>query len=163
MWGHCSFILGPGVCKVLFVPSKRLFPQSCVKFWLLSCGVNGDLFQEGLCHTQVWCTQSPYPCSSSLLTHTSIGDTQTQFCFSLCGISGSWCTQELFEPPECLWQVWGLILNVIYHLARVSPLPLDMGYLLKVATVLCSCRSSTYCRSDAKAEAPILCPPDVKT
>ena len=46
LWGHCSFILGPGVCKVLFVPSKRLFPQSCVKFWLLSCGVNGDLFQE---------------------------------------------------------------------------------------------------------------------
>ena len=29
-WGHHSFLLGPGVQKVLFVPSKSLFPQSCV-------------------------------------------------------------------------------------------------------------------------------------
>ena len=29
-WGHCSFPLGPGAHKVLFVPSKSLFPQSCV-------------------------------------------------------------------------------------------------------------------------------------
>ena len=25
--GHCSFLLGPGVHKVLFVPSKSLFPS----------------------------------------------------------------------------------------------------------------------------------------
>ena len=30
LWGHYSFLLGPGVHKVLFVPSKSLFPQSCV-------------------------------------------------------------------------------------------------------------------------------------
>ena len=30
LWDHCSFLLGPGVHKVLFVPSKSLFPQSCV-------------------------------------------------------------------------------------------------------------------------------------
>ena len=30
LWGHCSFLLGPGVQKVLFVPSKSLFPQSYV-------------------------------------------------------------------------------------------------------------------------------------
>ena len=29
-WGHCSFLLDPGTHKVLFVPSKSLFPQSCV-------------------------------------------------------------------------------------------------------------------------------------
>ena len=28
--GHCSFLQGPGVHKVLFVLSKSLFPQSCV-------------------------------------------------------------------------------------------------------------------------------------
>ena len=28
--GHCSFLLGSGACKLLFVPSKSLFPQSCV-------------------------------------------------------------------------------------------------------------------------------------
>ena len=31
LWGHCSFLLGPGAHKVLFVPSKSLFPQSCVR------------------------------------------------------------------------------------------------------------------------------------
>ena len=30
LWGHCSFIMGPGVHKVLFVPSKSLFAPSCV-------------------------------------------------------------------------------------------------------------------------------------
>ena len=30
LWGHCSFLLGPGVHKVLFVLPKNLFPQSCV-------------------------------------------------------------------------------------------------------------------------------------
>ena len=29
-WGHCSLFLGPGTNKVLFVPSKSLFPHSCV-------------------------------------------------------------------------------------------------------------------------------------
>ena len=30
LWGHCSFLLGPGAHKVWFVPSKSVFPQSCV-------------------------------------------------------------------------------------------------------------------------------------
>ena len=30
LWGHCSLLLGPGAHKVLFVPSKILFLQSCV-------------------------------------------------------------------------------------------------------------------------------------
>ena len=30
LWDHCSFLLGPQAHKVLFVPSKCLFPQSCV-------------------------------------------------------------------------------------------------------------------------------------
>ena len=30
LWCHYSFLLGPGVNKVLFVPSKSLFTQSCV-------------------------------------------------------------------------------------------------------------------------------------
>ena len=88
------------------------FPVLC-KFWRLYDGVNGDLLQEGLCHTQVCCTQSPYPCGSPLLSRTSSGDTQTQFCLSLCGVSGSWCTQGLFESTQHLWRLRGLILNVI--------------------------------------------------
>ena len=30
LWLHCSFLLGPGVYKVLFLPSRNLSPQSCV-------------------------------------------------------------------------------------------------------------------------------------
>ena len=82
-------------------------------FWQLCGGVNGDLFQEGLCHPQLCCTQSFYPCSSPLLTGTSRGNTQTQFCLSLHGVSGSWYTQGMVEPSQRLWWVWGLILNAI--------------------------------------------------
>ena len=71
---------------------ESVSPVLC-KFWWLCRGVNGDLLlQEGLCHTQVYCTQSPCPCSRPLLTCTSSGHTQTQFCLSLCGVSGSWRT-----------------------------------------------------------------------
>ena len=77
------------------------------KFWFLYGKVNGKLLQEGLCHTQAYCTQSPCPCSGPLLTHTSSGDTQTQVCLSLCGVSGSWCAQGMFESSEHLWAGMG--------------------------------------------------------
>ena len=130
LWGHCSFLLDPDACKVLFLPSKSLFPQTVCKFWQLYDGVNGDLLQEGLCHTQVYCTQSCCPCSRPLINQTSTGDTQTQFCLSLCGVSRSWCTQGMFEPSDCLWQVCGLILNVISSLlpsCEASSLPFSFA------------------------------------
>ena len=106
LWGHW--------CTQCFVCAlqESVSPVLC-KFWWPCGEVNGNLLQEGLCHTQVCCTQSPCPCGSPLLTHTSAGDTQTQFLLSLCGVSESWCTQGLFQPSEHLWQVWGLILNVV--------------------------------------------------
>ena len=105
-------------------------------------------------------TQSPCPCDRLLPTHTSTGDTQTEFCVSLCGDPGSWCTQGSFEPSEHLWREWGLILIVnlpllpsywgcSFALGRgVSPhscssasrltgvsLTLDVGYLLTASPV----------------------------
>ena len=88
-------------------PPRTYFPVLC-KFWQLYSGVNGDLLQEDLFHTH---TQSP--CQwQTIAHHTSTVDTQTQFCLSLCGGPGSWCTQPLFECSEYLWQKWGLILNL---------------------------------------------------
>ena len=55
------------VHKVLLCPLRIYFPVLC-KFWQVYGGVNGNLLQEGLCHTQVCCTQSFCPCSSSLMT-----------------------------------------------------------------------------------------------
>jgi len=80
-----------------FALQESVSPVLC-KFWWLYNGVNSDLLQEGLCHTQVCCTQSPCPWSRPLLTHTSTGDTETQFWLSLCGVSGSWCKKGLNLP-----------------------------------------------------------------
>ena len=38
LWGHCSFFLGPGAHKVLFVPSKSVSPV-LYKFWRLYGGL----------------------------------------------------------------------------------------------------------------------------
>ena len=100
LWG--SLLLSPGswCTRFCFCPARVCFPVLC-KFWeMFWVGVNCDLLQEGLCHTQVCCSQSPCPWDSPLLTHTSTGYTQTQFCLSLCGFSGSWCNQGLFELSE---------------------------------------------------------------
>ena len=108
-----SLLLSPRFWCTRFClcPPRVCFPVLC-KFWQLYGSVDGDLLQEGLCHTQFYCTQRPCPCGSPLLTCTSTGDTQTQSCLSLCEVLGSWCTQSLFEPSEHLWWEWGLILNV---------------------------------------------------
>ena len=99
---------GSWCTRFCLCPPRVYLPVLC-KFWQLYGGVNGDLLQECLCHTQVCCTQSFCPCGRPLLTHTSTGDAQTHFCLSLCGVPGSWCTQGMFEPSERLWQIWGLI------------------------------------------------------
>ena len=121
--GHSSATLGQSLVGSLLPSSGSWCTQGFVcalqesvspflcKFWQLYGGVNGDFLQEDLCHTQVYCTHNP--CSNVLLTRTSARDIQTQFCLSLCGVSGSWCIQGLFEPSECLWQVYSLILYVI--------------------------------------------------
>ena len=57
-------------------PPRVHFPVLC-KFWQLCGRVNDNLLQEGLCHTQVCCTQSTCPCDMPLLTLPSAGDTQT--------------------------------------------------------------------------------------
>ena len=85
-----SLLLSPGswfaqsfVCALLESVSLVL-----CKFWWLCGGVIGDLLQEGLCHTQVCCTQSPCPCSRPLLTWTCRrhSNTQRQIWLSLCRV-----------------------------------------------------------------------------
>ena len=85
-----------------FFPLQESVPPDLCKFWWLYVGVNCDLLQECLCQTKVYCTQSPCPHSSPLLTRTSSRDTETQFCLNLYVVSGSWCTPGVFEPSEHL-------------------------------------------------------------
>ena len=95
LWGHCSFLPGPGaqgsVCAL-----QESISQSCVSSGSSVVGLMATSSKRAYAilksaapsHTQVHCTQSPCPCSSPLPTHTSSGDTQRQFCLSLCGVSG---------------------------------------------------------------------------
>ena len=85
-----SLLLSPGswYAQGSFCALQESVSPVLCKFWWLYGGVNGYLLQEGLCHTQVCYTQSPCPCGRPLLTRTSTGDTQTQFCPSLCGFLG---------------------------------------------------------------------------
>ena len=112
-----SLLLSPGswCSSFCLFPPRVCCPVRC-KFWRLYGVINGDLLQEVLCYTQVCCTQNPYHCGSPLLTCTSTGDTQTQLCLSICGVSGPWCTQGIFEHIGLLWQVWSLFLNTILPL-----------------------------------------------
>ena len=95
-----SLLLSPGswciqssVCAL----QESVSPVLC-KFWQLFGGVSGDLLQEGLCRTQAYHTQSPCPCSRPFLTHTSTGDTQTQFCLSRCGPLGPGAHKVCLSP-----------------------------------------------------------------
>ena len=79
-----SLLLSPGswctqgsVCAL----QESVSPVLC-KFWWLYGRVNGDLLQEGLCYSQVFCTQMPCPCGRPLLTSVSVGDTQVR-CWSV--------------------------------------------------------------------------------
>ena len=73
--------------RFCFCPPRIYFPILC-KFWQLYGGVNGDLLQEGPCHTQVCCSVS-LPLQQSTADPSSTGNAQTQFCHSLYGVSGS--------------------------------------------------------------------------
>ena len=80
------------------------------KFWWLS----GELMvtsSKRAYATPKSAAPRAHPCGSPLLTRTSTGDSQTQFCLSLCGVPGFWYAQGLFEPSEHLWREWGLILD----------------------------------------------------
>ena len=118
MWGLCSFLLGPGSHKVLFVPSKILFPQFCVSSGVSVVGLMAASSKRayvipGLLH------QEPLPlqqATADLYLHRRLSNTQRKVWLSLCGVSASWCTQGMFKPSEHPWSAWDLILNTILPL-----------------------------------------------
>ena len=116
LWGHCSFLLGPGAHKFLFVPSKNLFPQSCISSGISVVWLMAAFSKRAYAIPKSIASRVPAPAAVHCWPITSSWDTQTQFYLSLCGVSGFWCAQCLFEPSEGLWPVWGLILNTILPL-----------------------------------------------
>ena len=78
LWGHCSFLLGPGAHKVLFVPSKSLFLQSCVSFGGSMVGLMVSSSNRAYA-----LPRSAAPCSRPLLICTSRRHSDTVLAQSL--------------------------------------------------------------------------------
>ena len=112
---HFSWVL---VCTGFSLcPPRVCFHRLC-KFWWLYGGVIGDLLQEGLCHTQVQGTQSPFPKTGhrwpsppqETLKHSNVGLAQclwgllvhTSFSLSPLSISGGFDSKCNFTPPIIL-------------------------------------------------------------
>ena len=95
--GHCSFLLGPSLHK--FVPSKSVSPVLC-KFWRLYGGLMVTSSKRTYAIPRSGASRAP---ASSLMTHTSGGDTQTQFWLSLCGaLCVLVCTRFVWALPVSL-------------------------------------------------------------
>ena len=105
--GRCSFLLGPLAYKLLFVPSKSLFPQSCVSSGGSMVALMVTYSKRSYAVPKSAAPRAPALVAGHWWPIPNSGDTQTQFCFSLCGVSESWCAQGLFEPSEHLCQIWG--------------------------------------------------------
>ena len=112
-WGHCSFLLGPGVHKVLFVPSKSLFPQSCVSSGSSTVGLMVTSSKRAYATPRSAAPRAPAPAAEAAADPQLCRRLSNTVLLSLCGTSGSWCMERLLGPSKCLWQVWGLILNMI--------------------------------------------------
>ena len=114
LWGHCSFILGPGAHSFVCALQESVSPVLC-KFWPLYGGVNGTSSKRAYAIPRSTAPRALAPTAvhywpippQETLKHSSV---------SVSRGSGSWCTQGMFEPSEGLWRVWGLIVNVILPL-----------------------------------------------
>ena len=93
LWGPCSFLLGPGaqgpVCALQESTSQSCVSSGSSMVGLMATSKRAYAMPGSAApsHTQGHCTRSPCPCSTPLPTRTSSGDTQRQFCLSLCGVS----------------------------------------------------------------------------
>ena len=115
LWGHCFFLPGPVAHKVLFVPSKSLFLQSCVSF---GSSVMGLMMTSSKRTYAIPRSDVPEPlplwqATADQQLHRRHSNT---ILLSFCEVSGSWCAKGFFEPSEHLWWVWGLILTMIQPL-----------------------------------------------
>ena len=92
LWDHCSFILGPGVHLVLFVPSKSLFPQPYVS--------SGEPMVELMATASKKAYAIPRSAARRATTDPYLyrrhSNTQRQVWFGLCGVC--WCAH--------LWWLW---------------------------------------------------------
>ena len=138
LWGHCSFLLGPGVHKVLFVPSKSLFPQSSVSSGGSMVGLMATSSKRAYAIPRSTAPRAPAPAavhcwpvppqetlkhSSVSVSMRSLGPSRHKVCSSPLGISGGYgvwfwtwfCPfYDLAGVFLCPW-TWGISLKSLQH------------------------------------------------
>ena len=94
LWGHCSFLLGPGAHKALFVPSMSLFPQFCVISGSSMVELMATSSKRAYAILKNAALRVPAPVAGHCgpFLHRRHSNTQRQVWLSLCGIP--WCTQD---------------------------------------------------------------------
>ena len=125
LWGHCSFPLGPDVCKILFVPSKSRVSVSPVESPM-------EALQSNLAGLKSQIPRGflfPLPdsqagkCDLGFRTFTTVGELLWFCCSPVCGLPTWWA-----------WDLILLWLCTSYHLTAASLLSLDMRYLFLVCS-----------------------------
>ena len=135
--GSLLLFLGPGAHKVLFVPSKSLLPQSCVSYGSSMVGFMVTSSKRAYAIPRSTASRATAPAaghcwpippqetpkhSSVLVSVGSLGPGAYKVCLRLLRVSGGYGV--LFSVGQFCSS---------YCLAGASPLPLDRGYLFKVA------------------------------
>ena len=104
--GHCSFLLGPGTYKFLFVPSRSLFLQSCASFGSSMVRLAVTSFKRAYATPRSAVPRAPAPAAGhcwplppqETLKHSKAGLAQflwgllvcTRFCLSPLSVSGGY-------------------------------------------------------------------------
>ena len=133
-----SPLLSPGAYKVLFVPSKSLFPQSCVSSGSSLVGLMATSSPRAYAVPKPAASRAPAPVAGhcwplppqETLRHGSVS--------ASVGSLGPGVHKLCLSPLSASsgYRVWLLTrFHSSYHLAGASPLALDVGYLPKVALV----------------------------
>ena len=111
LWGHCSFLLGPGAHKFLFVPSESLFPQSCVSSGGSMVGLMATSSKRAYAIPRSTAPRAPAPQQSTADPYLLNRQPNTVLAQSLGSLGPG--VHKVCLNPLSVWQVRDLILNVI--------------------------------------------------
>ena len=114
LWCHWFFLLGSWCTQDLVCTLQESVSQSCVSSGDCMVGLLATSSKRAYAISRSAAPRAPAPVAvhcwhvppQKTLKHSSVS----------VSVSGSWCTQGLFEPSEHIWQVWGLILNAVLPL-----------------------------------------------
>ena len=119
---------------------KSLFPQSCVSSGGSMVGLMATSSNKGLMPYPGLLHPEPLPLHQATTEPCLHRRHSNTVLAQSLWVSGSWCTQGIFEPSEHLWQVWSLILNVI---SLLLPSCWGFSFALVCGTSPQSCSSTT--------------------